>query len=324
MNKTLSDLIKEFLEYKKQNGYVYTTAGYHLNNYLDFSINHSPGENIPGKDTVHAFLNKYVGTPGNLYNLAAVLREFSRYLIGLGYTSAYVIPRGKVSLPAPVQPYLFTDDEIKAFFIACDSLSHDYHVPKRHLVLPAMYRLLYCCGLRCKEARTLKIENVHLAENYIDILQSKGPKSRRLFITQELSDYLGAYNMRMNHIFTGRTFFFPARKDAPYGASAFQRNFLKIWYTAFPGKKGDGISIRAYDFRHHFAYANMNRWLREGKDINVMLPYLMRYMGHQDIQNTLYYFHLVPDIYDTIVRKSSLFERLLPEVNAYGQESNRR
>ena len=159
---------------------------------------------------------------------------------------------------------------------------------------------------------------------YIDILQSKGPKSRRLFITQELSDYLGAYNMRMNHIFTGRTFFFPARKDAPYGASAFQRNFLKIWYTAFPGKKGDGISIRAYDFRHHFAYANMNRWLREGKDINVMLPYLMRYMGHQDIQNTLYYFHLVPDIYDTIVRKSSLFERLLPEVNAYGQESNRR
>ena len=98
MNKTLSDLIKEFLEYKKQNGYVYTTAGYHLNNYLDFSINHSPGENIPGKDTVHAFLNKYAGTPGNLYNIAAVLREFSRYLIGLGYTSAYVIPRGEVMM----------------------------------------------------------------------------------------------------------------------------------------------------------------------------------------------------------------------------------
>lgn len=191
-------------------------------------------------------------------------------------------------------------------------------------MLPAMYRLLYCCGLRCKETRTLKSENVHLAENYIDILQSKGPKSRRLFITQELSDYLWTYDMRMELIFPGRIFFFPARKDAPYGASAFQRNFLNIWYTAFPEKKDDGISIRAYDFRHHFAYANINRWLREGKDINVMLPYLMRYMGHQDIENTLYYFHLVPDIYDAIVQKSSLFEGLLPEVNAYGQESNRR
>ncbi|KNY30609.1 tyrosine-type recombinase/integrase [Pseudobacteroides cellulosolvens] len=317
MNKTLSDLIKEFLEYKTRNGYVYATAGYHLNKYLDFSDRHSPAENIPDKDTVNTFLSRYATTPGSLYNIAAALREFSRYLIGLGYTSAYVIPQGKVSLPTPVQPYLFTDGEIEAFFIECDSLQYDCHVPKRHIVLPAMYRLLYCCGLRCKEARTLKTENVHLAENYIDILQSKGPKSRRLFISQELSDYLLIYDATMNHLFPDRTFFFPSREDTPYGANTFQKNFLKIWYTAFPKKKCDGVSVRAYDFRHHFAYANMNRWLREGRDINVMIPYLMKYMGHQDIENTLYYFHLVPDIYDAIVKKSSLFEGLLPEVNAY-------
>ncbi len=45
-----------------------------------------------------------------------------------------------------------------------------------------------------------------------------------------------------------------------------------------------------------------------------MLPYLMKYMGHSDIENTLYYFHLVPDIYDTIVRKSLPFEAFIPEV----------
>ena len=44
----------------------------------------------------------------------------------------------------------------------------------------------------------------------------------------------------------------------------------------------------------------MNRWLREGKDVNAMLPYLMRYMGHSDVKNTLYYLHLVPDIYGDI------------------------
>ncbi len=83
-------------------------------------------------------------------------------------------------------------------------------------------------------------------------------------------------------------------------------------------KRHDGVSTRAYDLRHHFAYANMNHWLREGADINVMLPYLMRYMGHQDIENTLYYFHLVPDIYDAVIKKSSLSEGVLPEVDAYG------
>jgi len=174
MNKTLPDLINGFLEYKRQNGYVYTTAEYHLNKYLDFVSVHSLSGSIPARETVNAFLGRYSDTPGNLYNAASVLREFSRYLIGLGYASAYVIPAGKVSLPTPVRPYLFTDDEIINFFAVCDSIPYDCHVSKRHLVLPAMYRLLYCCGLRCKEARTLRCEQVHPEKNYIDILQSKG------------------------------------------------------------------------------------------------------------------------------------------------------
>lgn len=185
MNKTLSDLLKEFIEYKRQNRYDYTTAAYHLNKYLAFSTSHAPEESIPSKDSKNIFLNRYAGTPRNIYNIAVVLREFSKYLIGLGYMSAYIIPLGKVSLPMPVQPYLFTAEELDAFFKACDSIKYDCHVPKRHIVLPTMYRLLYCCGLRCKEVRVLQSENVHLAENYIDILQSKGPKSRRIFISQE-------------------------------------------------------------------------------------------------------------------------------------------
>lgn len=45
----------------------------------------------------------------------------------------------------------------------------------------------------------------------------------------------------------------------------------------------------------------MNRWLQEGKDVNAMLPYFMRYMGHTDVKNTLYHSHLVPDIYGRIL-----------------------
>ena len=63
-------------------------------------------------------------------------------------------------------------------------------------------------------------------------------------------------------------------------------------------------------FRHHFVYANMNRWLREGKDVNAMLPYLMRYMGHSDVKNTLYYLHLVPDIYGGLLDRSRHSENL--------------
>lgn len=321
MNLILKDHVESFIQYKKGNGHVYKTAGYHLYRYLEFSADYSPDESVPGKATVQAFLREYTNTPGNLYNITATLREFSRYLVGLGYASAYVISPGRVSLPVPVRPYLFTDHEIEAFFTACDSLKYDPHSPKRHVVLPAMYRLHYCCGLRCKETRTLKRESVDLTENCIDIWQSKGPKSRRIFISEELASYLYEYDEKLNYFLPGRTYFFPSREDVPYGAGAFQNNFLKIWYTAFPEKKNDGVSIRAYDFRHHLAYANMNRWLREGKDVGVMLPYLMKYMGHQDLESTLYYFHLVPEIYGEILKKASVFEGLLPEV-AHEQKDN--
>lgn len=273
-----------------------------------------PETTAPDKVSVEGFLEKFQDTPGSLYNATAFLREFSRYLAARSI-KAYLIPSGRLHLPTPVQPYFFTEQEILAFFRECDKTMEDPHLKGRHLVLPAIFRLIYCYGLRCKETRTLARENVHLDEGFLDILQSKGPKSRKVHISGELVEYLAAYDRRISRLFPERATFFPNREDHPYSASWLEQNFLRFWYAAFPEKNDSGISIRAYDFRHHFVYANMNRWLREGKDVNAMLPYLMRYMGHSDVKNTLYYFHLVPDIYGGVLERSRHSERLIPEVD---------
>ena len=155
-------------------------------------------------------------------------------------------------------------------------------------------------------------KDVHLDKGYFDVLQSKGPKSRRIYLSGELTEYLDDYDQHISRLFPDRRVFFPNRADSPYGAAMLEKNFLRFWYFAFPEKKDSGISIRAYDFRHYFVYANMNRWLQDGKDVNAMLPYLMRYMGHSDVKNTLYYFHLVPDIYGEMDARSKHSERLIP------------
>lgn len=312
---SLPELINRFVSYKRDNGYQYQTGAYHLNKYAGFVMETSPETVIPDRKSVEGFLEKIQDAPGSLYNAASFLREFSRYLIARGYKSAYLIPSGRLRLPTPVQPYFFTEGEITAFFRECDRMEEAAYLKGRHLVFPAMFRLLYCCGLRCKEARTLACKNVHLDQGYLDIIQSKGPKSRRVYISEDLAGYLSDYDRRISFLFPGRLAFFPNRDDAPYSPSCLEQNFLRFWYAAFPEKKNSGVSIRAYDFRHHFVYANMNRWLRGGKDVNAMLPYLMRYMGHSDVKNTLYYFHLVPDIYGGILDRSSHSERLIPEVD---------
>lgn len=317
--KSLPELVDQFVSYKKANGYQYQTGAYYLKKYVRFVMETAPETEHLDKASVEGFLEKFQDTPGGLYNAAAFLREFSRYLTARGIR-AYLIPSGRLRLPTPVQPYFFTEDEITAFFRECDRVTHVPHLKGRHLVLPAIFRLLYCCGLRCKEARMLARENVHSDERYLDILQSKGPKSRRVYISEELAGYLSDYDRRISRLFPDRAFFFPNKEGRPYSACWLEQNFLRFWYAAFPEKKGSGTSIRAYDFRHHFVYANMNRWLKEGKDVNAMLPYLMRYMGHSDVKNTLYYFHLVPDIYGGILDRSRHSEELIPEVNNVREE----
>jgi len=77
----------------------------------------------------------------------------------------------------------------------------------------------------------------------------------------------------------------------------------------------EGTKPRVYDFRHTFATNCLYRWIREGKDADAMLPYLSAYMGHVMPNDTAYYIHLVPNVFDQIEKIDiSSYEALLPEV----------
>ena len=51
----------------------------------------------------------------------------------------------------------------------------------------------------------------------------------------------------------------------------------KILEISFTGDLG---YMRFHDFRHTFATHRLYHWMRDGKDLNAMLPYLSAYMGH--------------------------------------------
>ena len=77
----------------------------------------------------------------------------------------------------------------------------------------------------------------------------------------------------------------------------------------------DGPRPRVYDFRHTFATECICRWMREGKDVDAMLPFLSAYMGHARFEDTAYYIHMIPDFYQrTGTIDTAAYESLLPEV----------
>jgi len=312
--ENLDVLIDSFISYKRSLGYIYDTQERYLKNYQKYVETLFPGIVLPDKESVDSFLDTMQGCPGGLHNAMAPLREFARHLICIGYKDAYLIPSKQMPKLHPEPPYFFSEEEILAFFAACDEYFEKHPgTPGRRFVLPAEFRLLYCCGLRPKEARTLKTSDVHLSERYIDVCQSKGPKSRRIFISEELAKYLSQYDSTISGMFPDRVYFFSKSNDKAYSNRFLYYGFTLVWKTAFP--KWEGKLPRIYDFRHHFAWATINRWAREGTDVNAMLPYLMRYMGHNCLKHTLYYFRFVPDFYPDYRAIAGKLDDRIPEVS---------
>ncbi|WP_199687327.1 hypothetical protein, partial [Blautia sp. OF01-4LB] len=103
-SKSLPELVSQFVSYKKANGYQYETGAYYLKKYVRFAMETAPETAVPDKASVEGFLERLQDTPGGLYNAAAFLREFSRYLHARGL-KAYLIPSGRLHPPTPAQPY---------------------------------------------------------------------------------------------------------------------------------------------------------------------------------------------------------------------------
>lgn len=61
----------------------------------------------------------------------------------------------------------------------------------------------------------------------------------------------------------------------------------------------------------------MNIWAEASVDLNVMMPYLSRYLGHKSINETFYYYYLVSDAYKTLAKNDTVAGAVIPEVVSY-------
>ena len=80
MNKSLTELIDDFVNYKRHNGYIYVSAEYHLMKYAEYTSANFPDENVPSKTSINSFLKEHSHTPGTLYNLAAFQQQATHKL----------------------------------------------------------------------------------------------------------------------------------------------------------------------------------------------------------------------------------------------------
>ena len=174
---------------------------------------------------------------------------------------------------------------------------------------------MHSCGLRTCEVRRLRPKDIDFDGATIQILWSKGNRSRRLAVTDEIMDLIADCDTKTAKTFgSNRQYMFVTSTGGQVGAASVGQVFSRIWTAAGLPESKDGKKPRPYDFRHHFAYANIESWGREGRNVLSMLPYLAKYMGHSSYDSTYYYVHTSPDFmaeYADIIKPRT---SILPEV----------
>jgi integrase len=310
---SLDELMQNFIDFKRSQGYSYEHDAYHL--FAFKNLCSSMGcHGIPGKKEFHLWMmRKPSELPQSQHRRVSSARGFHVYLQKLSIDTGYVLPKNKRTSSLRHRPHFFSANEIYQFFKVCDTLKVRKENLGREIILPTAFRLIYCCGLRPIEAIRLKMEHVNLQEGYVNILASKCHKDRRLYLTQELMAYLAQYRHDIERAWPECTYFFPKDLHNRFGRGYLRSNFKVIWSNA--NKDSLASQVRVYDLRHHFALTNLNRWIQEGKNVDSMILYLMKFMGHASLDSTYYYLHLIPEFFPIYTHMTSGLSGILPEVD---------
>lgn len=318
MNKYESNLangINGFIDFKRSLGYKYTNKDYYLS-FIDKANLELGNYDYLSKEVLEKTICSINSNCISLNrSYISMLRELSEYLNNIDHKS-YILPITYTIKKYHAQVYLFSNEEIIKFFKTLKSLAKQTNHKPNLLVLEAIFTFLYFCGVRCIEARLVETKDVYLDDGYLIIRNSKNHNDRKLYLTDELITIFKEYDRKLSMYVKDRQYFFSCHKHSYQSSNFISSNFKHIWKQA--GFTLDTkLKPRAYDFRHHFACANIMKWMDEEKDVHALLPYLMTYMGHSDLKSTYYYVHLIPEFMNKYNDLSSISNKIVPEVEDY-------
>jgi integrase len=306
----LAPQLEGYLEFKEKMGFYGASRIWYLKQFDAYCTAH--GRSVFDRDTVEGWVSERLVCAGQYRSWMSYVRDVGRWLQAHGHRDAYVLSDRWKAPFVPAHPYLLSTEQIEAFFAAAATLNAAS--PWRWQAV-AFFTLMHCCGLRTGEARLLRAEHVHLRDQSIDVIDSKGNRSRRLPVTLEVTEVLARCDRTTRaRIGASRGTFFVSAAGNPVTSTTVCVIFQRIWDQAGLPRPAGRQQPRPYDLRHHFAYANVERWMAQGKDVMAMLPYLARYMGHADIESTFYYIHTSPQFLRSYEYLTAAGQSLLPEV----------
>lgn len=240
-----------------------------------------------------------------IYRKVSIFIRFLKYMSEIGMEC--YIPRLPRKHDSGFVPYIYSQEEIKKIFAACDGLrAKERHAKTILIIFPALIRLLYSTAIRISEALSIKNKDVDLAKNVIILNQTKNGSQRLAPINPSLKDVLKQYTkyrdrIPVNGITDLENHFFVSSLGRPCSRRTVLTLFHMVLREAGIPYKGNHEGPRLHDIRHSACVHSFVNMARDGKDIYCCLPLLSTFMGHKKVLDTEYYLRLTCEIYPELI-----------------------
>lgn len=315
---TYGPSIQQFLYFKRSLGYNYKDADWVFTNFDKFAIDCEDADVGISKEVADEWCKiRSNESEKSRYNRIQIIRQFSLFLVHLGYPS-YIpkLPRFK----SVFTPYIFSTNQVKDIFVTCDQLHPAIGNPKSSLfIIPALFRLLYGTGIRISEAIQLSLEDVNLEDKTLLLRNCKNGKDRVIPLSDSLTQVCCDYLQYRNHLSTLTSnmtaSFFVSPEGTNVKAEIAYKWFRTVLFKTGISHGGRGIGPRLHDLRHTFSVHSLASMAEAGMDLYYSLPILSTYLGHQSLAATDKYVRLTAEMYPSIIENvNKLCPYLFPEI----------
>ena len=309
----LGPWMQSLVEYKRALGHNYLSKRNHLKQFDTFLIS----KGYQGSELTQQMVmdweilpkEKSENTRASKASAVRILGQFMGANGGKAYVSPYT------TTPERPIPYVYSAAALTTFFHTLDTYPSSRHWMR--LVYPVYFRLLYATGLRESEACGIERENLDFEENRILILNAKGNKDRYVYFADDVATMLFRYDQMMDGFFPCRRWLFVGARLPQNMLPSFsvRKIFGKVLKVS--GMKGpQGLENRAciHAFRHTYVLGILTQWQNEGKNVDNLIPYLSKQLGHKSIRETYLYCTRLDAKFSEITALDTSLSGIIPEV----------